>query len=153
MLTSILQVSHAIGTDSRIGPKFLNSSVGFGGSCFQKDILNLVYICESLGLKQVADYWKSVKCWHTTKNFILEESWYLILESVCRSYPQRQTKSGLRRSFLSQPKTFSINSFRCLVAAYRDASIGPSPSGYHSNLKQDVAALVCELILSLCRLY
>ena len=54
------QVSHAIGTDSRIGPKFLNSSVGFGGSCFQKDILNLVYICESVGLKQVADYWQSV---------------------------------------------------------------------------------------------
>jgi UDPglucose 6-dehydrogenase len=56
----VQQVSHAIGTDSRIGPKFLNASVGFGGSCFQKDILNLVYICESLGLKQVADYWHSV---------------------------------------------------------------------------------------------
>jgi hypothetical protein len=55
-----LQVSHAIGTDSRIGPKFLNASVGFGGSCFQKDILNLVYICETLGLKMVADYWNSV---------------------------------------------------------------------------------------------
>ncbi len=54
------QVSHAIGTDSRIGPKFLNASVGFGGSCFQKDILNLVYICETLGLKMVADYWNSV---------------------------------------------------------------------------------------------
>mmetsp|Transcript_55 Transcript_55/g.200 ORF Transcript_55/g.200 Transcript_55/m.200 type:complete len:489 (+) Transcript_55:155-1621(+) len=56
----ISQVSHAIGTDSRIGPKFLNASVGFGGSCFQKDILNLVYICETLGLKMVADYWNSV---------------------------------------------------------------------------------------------
>lgn len=55
-----LQVSHAIGTDSRIGSRFLNASVGFGGSCFQKDILNLVYICESVGLKQVADYWHSV---------------------------------------------------------------------------------------------
>lgn len=54
------QVSYAIGTDSRIGPKFLNASVGFGGSCFQKDILNLVYICETLGLKMVADYWNSV---------------------------------------------------------------------------------------------
>ena len=54
------QVSYAIGTDSRIGPKFLNASVGFGGSCFQKDILNLVYICDSVGLKQVAEYWRSV---------------------------------------------------------------------------------------------
>ena len=55
-----MQVAHSIGTDSRIGGKFLNASVGFGGSCFQKDILNLVYICETLGLKQVADYWQSV---------------------------------------------------------------------------------------------
>eukprot|EP00898_Chlorokybus_atmophyticus_P003322 jgi/Chlat1/3991/Chrsp26S04069 len=54
------QVSHAIGTDSRIGPKFLKASVGFGGSCFQKDILNLVYICESNGLPEVAEYWKQV---------------------------------------------------------------------------------------------
>lgn len=56
----VQQVAHAIGTDSRIGSKFLNASVGFGGSCFQKDILNLVYICESVGLKTVADYWQSV---------------------------------------------------------------------------------------------
>lgn len=56
----VSQVAHAIGTDSRIGPKFLNSSVGFGGSCFQKDILNLCYVCETLGLKEVADYWNSV---------------------------------------------------------------------------------------------
>ena len=53
-------MARCIGTDSRIGPKFLNASVGFGGSCFQKDILNLVYICETVGLKQVADYWHSV---------------------------------------------------------------------------------------------
>uniref|UniRef100_A0A7S0WV08 UDP-glucose 6-dehydrogenase n=1 Tax=Chlamydomonas leiostraca TaxID=1034604 RepID=A0A7S0WV08_9CHLO len=56
----VQQVAHAIGTDSRIGPKFLNASVGFGGSCFQKDILNLCYVCETLGLKEVADYWHSV---------------------------------------------------------------------------------------------
>jgi UDPglucose 6-dehydrogenase len=46
--------------DSRIGPKFLNASVGFGGSCFQKDILNLVYIAKSYGLDAVADYWEQV---------------------------------------------------------------------------------------------
>jgi UDPglucose 6-dehydrogenase len=54
------EVAYAIGTDSRIGPRFLKSSVGFGGSCFQKDILNLVYICQSYGLTEVADYWESV---------------------------------------------------------------------------------------------
>jgi len=57
---NIDQVAHAIGTDSRIGPKFLKSSVGFGGSCFQKDILNLVYLCESFGLPEVAEYWRQV---------------------------------------------------------------------------------------------
>lgn len=56
----VQQVARSIGTDSRIGPKFLNASVGFGGSCFQKDILNLVYICESVGLGTVAKYWESV---------------------------------------------------------------------------------------------
>jgi UDPglucose 6-dehydrogenase len=57
---NVQQVSFAVGTDSRIGPKFLNASVGFGGSCFQKDILNLVYICECNGLPEVAEYWKQV---------------------------------------------------------------------------------------------
>lgn len=54
------EVAYAIGTDSRIGPRFLKASVGFGGSCFQKDILNLVYICHSYGLHEVAEYWESV---------------------------------------------------------------------------------------------
>ena len=54
------EVAAAIGTDSRIGPKFLKSSVGFGGSCFQKDILNLVYLCEHFGLPEVAAYWEQV---------------------------------------------------------------------------------------------
>lgn len=54
------EVAKAIGTDSRIGPKFLKSSVGFGGSCFQKDILNLVYLCENFGLHEVAQYWEQV---------------------------------------------------------------------------------------------
>jgi UDPglucose 6-dehydrogenase len=56
----ITEVSKAIGMDSRIGPKFLKASVGFGGSCFQKDILNLVYISKSFGLNEVADYWEQV---------------------------------------------------------------------------------------------
>merc|ERR1712099_117492 len=56
----VTEVSRAIGADSRIGAKFLGASVGFGGSCFQKDILNLVYICESEGLHEVAKYWQMV---------------------------------------------------------------------------------------------
>ena len=57
---NVKEIATAIGTDSRIGPKFLNASVGFGGSCFQKDILNLVYLAESLNLQEVADYWRGV---------------------------------------------------------------------------------------------
>lgn len=54
------EVAYVMGKDSRIGPKFLKSSIGFGGSCFKKDILNLVYLCEHYGLPQVAAYWESV---------------------------------------------------------------------------------------------
>jgi len=56
----VREVSKAIGMDGRIGSKFLQTSVGFGGSCFKKDILNLVYIARSLGLNEVADYWHQV---------------------------------------------------------------------------------------------
>lgn len=54
------EVGNAIGKDSRIGPKFLKASVGFGGSCFQKDILNLAYLCQHFGLPEVSAYWESV---------------------------------------------------------------------------------------------
>ena len=54
------EVARAIGADSRIGEKFLSASIGFGGSCFQKDILNLVYLCEHFGLPEVAQYWESI---------------------------------------------------------------------------------------------
>jgi len=57
---NINEVAKAIGMDSRIGSEFLNASVGFGGSCFQKDILNLVYLARSYGLHEVADYWEQV---------------------------------------------------------------------------------------------
>jgi UDPglucose 6-dehydrogenase len=56
----VTEVAHAIGSDSRIGPRFLQASVGFGGSCFKKDILNLVYLCEFYGLNEVAQYWEQV---------------------------------------------------------------------------------------------
>lgn len=56
----IKEIATAIGADSRIGPKFLESSVGFGGSCFQKDILNLVYLCQHFNLPEVAGYWEQV---------------------------------------------------------------------------------------------
>jgi UDPglucose 6-dehydrogenase len=56
----IQEIAHAIGMDSRIGPRFLNASIGFGGSCFKKDILNLVYLCEYYHLPEVAEYWEQV---------------------------------------------------------------------------------------------
>ena len=56
----VREVAKAIGADSRIGPKFLQSGPGFGGSCFQKDILNLVYLCRHYGLEEVAAYWEQV---------------------------------------------------------------------------------------------
>lgn len=70
---NVNEVSRAIGADSRIGPKFLKASVGFGGSCFQKDILNLVYISRSFGLREVADYWEQVIIMndHQKKRFAL----------------------------------------------------------------------------------
>ena len=56
----VSEISYAVGSDRRIGPRFLSASIGFGGSCFKKDILNLVYISRSYGLAEVADYWQSV---------------------------------------------------------------------------------------------
>ena len=68
----ITEVSRAIGMDTRIGAKFLQASVGFGGSCFRKDILHLSYLCEYYGLPEVADYWSSVvriNEWQTDRFF------------------------------------------------------------------------------------
>jgi len=56
----VSEISRAVGMDDRIGKRFLQSSVGFGGSCFQKDILNLVYLCETYGLNECAEYWNQV---------------------------------------------------------------------------------------------
>jgi len=56
----VAEVARAVGMDARIGPRFLGAGVGFGGSCFQKDLLNLVYLCESHGLPEVANYWRQV---------------------------------------------------------------------------------------------
>ncbi|SCV67837.1 BQ2448_5448 [Microbotryum intermedium] len=60
------EVAHAVGLDQRIGSRFLKASVGYGGSCFQKDILNLVYLSESLYLPEVADYWRQI---HTMNEY------------------------------------------------------------------------------------
>jgi UDPglucose 6-dehydrogenase len=56
----VTEVAHAIGMDIRIGDRFLKAGIGFGGSCFRKDILNLVYLCEYYGLSEVAAYWEQV---------------------------------------------------------------------------------------------
>jgi len=68
---NIDEIAYAIGKDTRIGSKFLKASIGFGGSCFKKDILNLVYLCEHYGLPEVAAYWESVvkiNEWQTTRS-------------------------------------------------------------------------------------
>ena len=57
---NIEEVKNAVGFDSRIGRKFINAGPGFGGSCFQKDILNLTYLCDYFGLPEVSAYWKQV---------------------------------------------------------------------------------------------
>lgn len=85
------QVAHAIGTDSRIGPKFLNASVGFGGSCFQKDILNLCYVCETVGLKEVADYWFSVVSMNDYTKNRCEGMWRVF--SACSGLGQARWRS------------------------------------------------------------
>jgi UDPglucose 6-dehydrogenase len=56
----VSEVAKAVGMDSRVGSKFLSAGIGFGGSCFKKDILNLAYLCNYYGLPEVADYWESV---------------------------------------------------------------------------------------------
>jgi UDPglucose 6-dehydrogenase len=56
----VTEVAKAVGMDSRIGGKFINAGIGFGGSCFKKDILNLVYLCNCYGLPEVANYWESI---------------------------------------------------------------------------------------------
>ena len=68
---NIDEIANAIGKDTRIGSKFLKASIGFGGSCFKKDILNLVYLCEHYGLPEVATYWENVikiNEWQTTRS-------------------------------------------------------------------------------------
>jgi UDPglucose 6-dehydrogenase len=57
---NVSEITRAVGMDGRIGKQFLNSSIGFGGSCFQKDILNLVYLCETYGLRKCTEYWNQV---------------------------------------------------------------------------------------------
>ncbi len=68
----VTEVSRAIGMDSRIGPKFIKAGVGFGGSCFKKDILNLVYLCETYGLTEAAAYWRGVVSYndHQQERFV-----------------------------------------------------------------------------------
>jgi len=76
------EVARAVGKDSRIGPKFLRAGVGFGGSCFRKDILNLVYLCEHFGLQPVADFWQQVI---TVNDFQMQRFVQRILKALFNS--------------------------------------------------------------------
>jgi UDPglucose 6-dehydrogenase len=75
----VTEVSKAVGRDSRIGPKFLNAGPGFGGSCFRKDILNLVYLCEYYQLNEIAAYWEQVV---TLNDYQMERYVKRILEAM-----------------------------------------------------------------------
>lgn len=103
------EVAKAIGADSRIGSKFLKASVGFGGSCFQKDILNLVYIARSFGLDEVADYWEQVIIIndHQKKRFALQ--------IIKTSY---NTVSGKKIAFLGWAFKKDTNDTRESAAIY-----------------------------------
>ncbi len=89
----VTEVSRAVGTDSRIGPKFLNSSVGFGGSCFKKDLLNLVYLCRHYGLNEVADYWDGVLKINDYQQdrFVLN-----MIDAMFNTLSGRRSASGIR---------------------------------------------------------
>ena len=92
------EVARAIGMDSRIGNKFLKSSVGFGGSCFQKDILNLVYIAKSLGLNEVSEYW----------NQVIKINEYQ-KERFAKNMLDARHARGAKRSLSPKSKTDSVN--------------------------------------------
>ncbi len=96
---NIHEVAQAIGMDQRIGPMFLKCSIAFGGSCFKKDVLNLVYMCKTLGLNQVADYWESIihinhYQTHRFTDLIVEH-----LAGVAKGQPRQQTACILGWAF------------------------------------------------------
>lgn len=91
-------MSRALGYDPRIGNKFLNASVGFGGSCFQKDVLNLVYICESTGLPEVAEYWNQVSRRHEQKHVAVRIVHGLLLVYVGSMPSGSMMRQGARQA-------------------------------------------------------
>lgn len=89
----VREVAAAVGMDSRIGPKFLQASLGFGGSCFQKDVLNLVYLAQCLKLPEVATYWEqaSVEAFLFFGN-IRKCYRYVHFDKKCHEYPSVNTR-------------------------------------------------------------
>ena len=112
----INEISTAIGMDHRIGPHFLRASVAFGGSCFQKDILNLVYISRSIGLEKVANYWEQILIINTqlfTSNDPIKiiKSWGLfmrILKKTPTFYGYNLKSCGFFQNPHEKPPTFDI---------------------------------------------
>ena len=123
------EVARAIGGDSRISSKFLKASVGFGGSCFQKDILNLVYLCEDFGLPEVAAYWENVvkmNDWQKhrfTKRIVsehfntLSSKRFAILGFASRRTPT--TPASLRRSRCARICSRSRRGSRSTIRRFR----------------------------------
>jgi len=100
------EVARAIGLDSRITPRFLRASIGFGGSCFRKDILNLVYLCEHYGLYEAAAYWEQVVRMneHQQRRFVLNMVSAMFTASQanglrCLARPSKRIRAtrGIRR--------------------------------------------------------
>ena len=93
----VREVSRAIGSDNRIGSKFLESGPGFGGSCLKKDILNLVYLAKFYNLEEVANFWESVvhmNSWHQTRisQLVVKIIWYIIRQENCNFWIFLQSK-------------------------------------------------------------
>ncbi len=111
---NIEEVAHAVGKDTRIGPKFLRASVGFGGSCFQKDILNLVYLSESLHLPEVAGYWRQVV---TLNEYQKRRFSKRVVDTLFNTITNKEfpiTLSSLNSSFLTAFYTEHCHPWLCL---------------------------------------
>lgn len=115
-------VAFVAGKDSRIGPKFLKASVGFGGSCFQKDILNLVYLCQHYGLTEVADYWWQVVRINDWKKSRFTQN---IVRSLFNTVAGKKSRSG----FLPLRKTPMTSGNRprymCVAISWRNKQNSP----------------------------
>jgi UDPglucose 6-dehydrogenase len=130
----VTEVARAVGTDSRIGPNFLRASVGFGGSCFKKDILNLVYLCEYYGLPEVAAYWEQV----------VKMKYYGLPEVAAYWEQVVKMNEYQTTNFVSKMVTALFNT----VAGKRIALFGAAFKANTSDTRESPALAVCRELLA-----